>query len=73
MRKFIYLTCIVFLFLCCSEIEIKWTKKFDAAGLGNYRINDLYSFRDIYVTGAYWASDQNTSCITAKYRKVNQY
>jgi len=72
MRKFIYLTCIVFLFLCCSEIEIKWTKKFDAAGLGNYRINDLYSFRDIYVTGAYWASDQNTSCITAKYSEEGE-
>ncbi len=50
-------------------MEIKWVKKFDAAGPGNYRINSLYYHHDIYVTGSYWEKGQNPRCITAQFNE----
>ena len=66
MKKFI---CFTLLFLACSEMKIKWAKKFDVVGQGNYRINDLCVMHNIYVSGVYWQTDQNFCCITAEYNK----
>lgn len=68
MKKHIYVTISILLFLCCSEMETKWTGKFDAAGTGNYRINSIYSSKTgTYVTGTHWTTDKGPFCITAKY------
>ena len=68
MKKHMYVTISILLFLCCSEMETKWTGKFDAAGPGNYRINSIYSSKTgTYVTGTHWTTDKGPFCITAKY------
>jgi hypothetical protein len=64
MRKIVYLTTIIALLSGCSEMEIKWVKKFDAPGPGNYRINDIAG---TYITGSFWAADSGPQCFTAKY------
>lgn len=65
----VYIITIILLFLGCSEMEIKWVKKFDPAGPGNYRINKISSFKkgSTYVIGKYWTADKDPYCITAKY------
>ncbi|MEE8597637.1 MAG: hypothetical protein V3T09_07505, partial [bacterium] len=68
MRKIGYLITLILLFLGCSEMETKWTGKFDAASPGNYRINSIYSSKTgTYVTGTHWTTDKGPFCITAKY------
>jgi hypothetical protein len=63
--------CSVFIFtlfmLNCSEVEKKWSRKFDALGTGSYRINSISCSKDgIYVTGTYTV-EGNAECFTAKY------
>ncbi|UCG91274.1 MAG: hypothetical protein JSV97_09335, partial [candidate division WOR-3 bacterium] len=69
MKVVTYSLSIFLLLTGCSEMEIKWAKKFDASGPGNYRINSLYFHHDIYMTGSYWETGQNPSCITARFNE----
>jgi hypothetical protein len=63
-----YLICCLFLFIGCSEIETKWSRKFDALGPGNYTINSVEgSKKEIYLTGTYIDESGTASCFTAKY------
>lgn len=44
--------------------------KCEPAGPGNYRINGISSLKtDYYITGSYWAVNEDTMCITAKYNE----
>jgi hypothetical protein len=62
------ITCCLLLLLGCSDIETKWSRKFDALGPGNYRINSAQSpKKEIYITGTYIDESLNTQCFTAKY------
>jgi predicted component of type VI protein secretion system len=67
-RPFYYLTCCLLLLFACSEIETKWSRKFDALGPGDYRINSIDgSKEEFYLTGTYTEENGNAMCFTAKY------
>ncbi len=63
----------IIFFVKCSDMETKWVVKCEPAGPGNYRINDISSLKtDNYITGAYWMSDKEPVCITAKYSEEGE-
>ena len=68
MKNIVYILLLMVLFIKCGDMETKWVIKCQPAGPGNYRINSISSQKkDLYITGAYWAADQDSVCITAKY------
>jgi hypothetical protein len=60
---------ILLVLLECSEMEIKWVKKLDVAGAGNYCINDLFAYDGVYATGVYWETKEHPACFTAHYNE----
>jgi len=75
MKSTMYLAIIAFLFLCCSEMEVKWTKEIDAAGPGHYRINDISPIRKkgVCITGSYWTTDSGRQCFTARCDSMGEF
>ena len=67
-RPAICIAAFIILALDCSEMETKWSRKFDVFGPGSYRINGLSSSKkEIYLTGTYTEDNQGTKCFTARY------
>jgi hypothetical protein len=61
------LLCILLL-AACSEFETKWTRRFDALGPGNYRINSIANIKEsVYFTGTYTEHNSSSKCFLAKY------
>ena len=57
----------IFLFVACSEVETKWTRRFDALGPGSYRINSITTAKEaIYLTGTYAEQNSSSKCFLAK-------
>jgi hypothetical protein len=62
------ITIAVVLFLNCSQLEPKWTSKFDALGPGHYRINSISCTKgDTYLTGRFRPDEGGSKCFTAMY------
>jgi hypothetical protein len=67
-RPAVCITGLILLTINCSEMETKWSRKFDAPGPGTYRINSLSSSKkEIHLTGRYIDDKQGSKCFTAKY------
>jgi hypothetical protein len=69
MKYFVYIIVSIVFLVKCSDMEIKWVKKFEPAGKGNYRINGIASLRKqgYVIVSTFWSTDKNPICITASY------
>jgi hypothetical protein len=62
------ITLCIFLLIACSEMDTKWTRRFNALGPGSYRISSITNTKeDIYCTGTHMDQNNRSTCFLAKF------
>ncbi|MEO0137979.1 MAG: hypothetical protein ABIL86_10690 [candidate division WOR-3 bacterium] len=55
------------LILSCSNIKVEWTRRFEPAGAGSYKLNSLTDSKNIYICGSYQKNNGNEVCLVGVY------